>query len=157
MKDLKSYIVESSTRYEKIVKQSVDDIAAAAMENIYWDFLKNASDFNKCKEHEISWILNLANCDNCSYLPDDEIKNSFSIKDIIKRYGKHNCPDVVDKWVEENWDEYLDENTVEALNNFFDEGSILGKKQLNGGRWEAFRGFQISVFNSVVNKIKKNL
>ena len=67
------------------------------------------------------------------------------------------CVDVIEDWVEENWEEYLDEDTVDALHDLFDMGGILGKRQLNGGRFEAFRDFQILVEDNVITKIKDAL
>ena len=79
------------------------------------------------------------------------------IKDIFQKKKHIHCVDVIDQWVEDNWDEYLDEDTVDALNDFFDMGGILGKKQLNGGRFESFRSFQMLVASKVINQIKETL
>lgn len=154
MKDLKDYIVESTAGLEKIAKQAIDELADAAMENLYWDFLKNAVDLNKCKDIDITYMIDLV-ADN-ERLLDKWENEEFSIKEVLKKY-KYNVVDAIEHFVEENWEDYLDEDVVEALNDFFDIGGIVGKKSLMGGRYEAFRDFQIKVSAAVVEKIKKAL
>ena len=154
MIDLKSYIVESTARLEKIAKKAVEDLADAAMENIYWEFLKNAVDLKNCKDIDITYIIDLVT-DN-ERLLDKWENEEFSIKDILKKY-KYNVVDAIEQFVEENWEDYLDEDEVEALNDFFDIGGIIDKKSLMGGRYEAFRDFQMKVSAAVVEKIKKAL
>ena len=142
-------------RLAETAKSAAAELADAVIESIAWDFLKNATDIDECDNAEISWIISLANDDPyfCKNL-DAEL---YSIKDIFQKKKHIRCVDVIDQWVEENWDEYLDEDTVDALNDLFDMGGILGKKQLNGGRFEAFRDFQILVEDNVINKIKETL
>lgn len=139
----------------KTAKSAAVQLADGVLENISWDFLKNATDLGECDNTKISWIISLANDDVyfCKNL-DAEL---YSIKEIFQQKKHIRCVDVIEKWVEENWEEYLDEDTVDALNDFFDMGGILGKKQLNGGRFEAFREFQILVEDNVINKIKETL
>ena len=152
--------MNEDSKYDRLVdtmNRAAEELSTAVMEDIYWDFLSNASDLNVCDDIEISHIIDLANCDRFSYLLDEELVNTFSIKDIIKKYGRQSCPDAVDKWVEENWEDCLDKDTVDALYDFFDVGGILGKRDLNGGSWEAFRDFQIAVSNNVISKIKATL
>ena len=154
MIDLKSYIVESTARLERIAKKAVEDLADAAMENISWEFLKNAVDFKSCKDIDITYMIDLVT-DN-ERLLDKWENEEFSIKDVLKKY-KYNVVDAIEQFVEENWEDYLDEDEVEALNDFFDIGGIIDKKALMGGRYEAFRDFQMKVSAVVVEKIKKAL
>lgn len=154
MIDLKSYIVESTARLERIAKKAVEDLADAAMENIYWEFLKNAVDFKNCKDIDITYMIDLVT-DN-ERLLDKWENEEFSIKDVLKKY-KYNVVDAIEQFVEENWEDYLDETEVESLNDFFDIGGIIDKKALMGGRYEAFRDFQMKVSAAVVEKIKKAL
>lgn len=158
MIDLKSYIVESTVestaRLEKIAKQAIDELADVAMENIYWEFLKNASDFNRCKDSDITYMIDLVADDE--RLLDKWENEEFSIKDVLKKY-KYNVVDAIEQFVEENWEDYLDEDVVESLNDFFDVGGIVNKRALCGGRYEAFRDFQMKISAAVVEKIKKTL
>ena len=149
---------EQYSAYNKLTetaKSAAAELATAVMEAIEWDFLKNATDLDECDNAEISWIISLANDD--PHFCQDLDAELYSIKDIFQKKKPIRCVDVIDQWVKENWDEYLDEDTVDALNDFFDMGGILGKKQLNGGRFEDFREFQILVEDNVINKIKESL
>ena len=139
----------------KTAKSAAEQLAIEVLENISWDFLKNATDLDECDNNEITWIISLANDD--TYFCKDLNAELYSIKDIFQKKKHIRCVDVIDQWVEENWQEFLDEDTVDALNDLFDMGGILGKKQLNGGRFEAFRDFQILVEENVINKIKEAL
>lgn len=142
-------------RLETTVEAAADELIEYVMENIYWDFLKNATDLNECDDDDITFIISLAN--NDKYLLED-LSEPFSIAHIIQM-KKHinNYIDVIDEWVEENWDDYLQEETVDALYDFFDIGGTLGKNELGGGRYEAFRSFQMLVASKVINQIKENL
>lgn len=153
MKNLKT-ILESNIRLERIAKKAVEVLADAAIENVYWDFLKNAVDFKNCKDSEITYMIDLATANE--RLLDKWENEEFSIKDVLKKY-KYNVVDAIEQFVEENWEEYLDEYDVESLNDFFDIGGIIDKKSLMGGRYEAFRDFQMKVSTAVVEKIKKTL
>ena len=145
----------SHNRLTKTAKSAAAELAEAVMENIAWDFLKNATDIDECDNEEISWIISLANDD--PYFCKDLDAELYSIKEIFQEKKHIRCVDVIEQWVEDNWNEYLDEDTVDALNDFFDIGGILGKRQLNGGRFEAFRDFQILVEDNVITKIKEAL
>jgi hypothetical protein len=122
------------------------------LENIEWEFLKNAVDFNDCDEQEISQIISLANCDE--YLLNELSNDSFSIKDVIKTH-KQNCTNVIDTWVKENWEDYLDEPEVYWIYDILDVNRVLGKRKLNGGEYESFGEFQMAVTINVINKIKE--
>ena len=145
----------SYNRIEKIVKSSADKLADIALDNIDWEFLKNATDLNECDETDISRIISLAN--NDTYLIDELNEAPYNIQDICNKEKHVECIDAIDSWVEENWEDYLEEDAIEALHDYFDIGGIVGKKQLNGGRFESFRDFQILVSSNVINKIKENL
>jgi hypothetical protein len=155
MIDLKSYIVESTARLERIAKKAVEDLADAVMGDIDWEFLKNATDLNKCDYVDVTWIISLANDDN--YFLDTLNAEPYSIEDMFKKKKHIRCVDIVDQWVEDNWEDYLDEDVVDALNDLFDIGGIIDKRSLGGGRYEAFRDFQIKISKAVVEKIKKAL
>lgn len=143
-------------RLEKTVQDAAEELAIKALEEFDWDFLEHATDLQECDRFMITWAISMIN--GRDYLSRKDIDNlyehDFSIKDLFKQKKHIRCVDIIDEWVEDNWEE-LDENTVESLNDFFDMGGILGKKQLNGGRFEAFRDFQILVSDIAVNKIKE--
>lgn len=139
----------------KTAKSAAEQLADEVLENIYWDFLKNATDLDECDNNEITWIISLANDDQ--YFRNDLDAELYSIKDIFQKKKHIRCVDVIDQWVDDNWDEFLDEDTVDALYDLFDTGGILGKRQLNGGRFESYKEFQMLVSDIAVSKIKESL
>lgn len=141
-------------RLETTVEAAADELVEYVLDDIYWDFLKNATDLNECDDDDITFIISLAN--NDKYLLED-LDEPFSIAEIIQKKKHINYIDIIDQWVEENWEDYLQEETVDALYDFFDIGGTLGKNELGGGRYESFRGFQMLVTNKVINKIKESL
>lgn len=139
----------------KTAKSAAEQLADEVLENIYWDFLKNATDLDECDNNEITWIISLANDDQ--YFRNDLDAALYSIEDIFQKKKHIRCVDVIDQWVDDNWDEFLDEDTVDALYDLFDTGGILGKRQLNGGRFESYKEFQMLVSDIAVSKIKESL
>jgi hypothetical protein len=139
----------------KTAKSAAEQLADGVLEDIYWDFLKNATDLDESDNNEITWIISLANDDQ--YFLNNLDAALYSIKDIFQKKKHIRCVDVIDQWVDDNWEEFLDEDTVDALRDLFDTGGILGKKQLNGGRFESYRDFQMLVADNVINKIKESL
>ena len=149
---------EEYTAFNKLMKtakSAAEKLADGVIENIYWDFLKNATDLDECDNSEISWIISLANDDE--YSLNDLNSAPYSIKDIFQKKKHIRCVDVIDQWVDDNWEEFLDENTVDALRDLFNTEAILGKNKLNGGRYESYREFQILVTDNTINKIKESL
>lgn len=146
---------KSLDKLTKTAKSAAEQLANEVLENIYWDFLKNATDLDECDNNEITWIISLANDDQ--YFRNDLDAALYSIEDIFQKKKHIRCVDVIDQWVDDNWDEFLDEDTVDALYDLFDTGGILGKRQLNGGRYESYRGFQMLVSDIAISKIKETL
>lgn len=147
---------EEYSAYNKLAettKVAAAALADAVLENIAWDFLENANDINDADKEEITFIIDLANDDK--YFLNKLNKDHYSIKEIFQEKKHINTIDIIETWVEDNWEDYLNEDTVDALNDFFDMGGIIGKRQLNGGRFEAFREFQILVSDIAVSKIKE--
>jgi hypothetical protein len=144
-------------RLEDTVKTAAETLADNILKEFDLNFLNNATDLQECDGYEISWIISMVNGDGFSMKEIDDLdEHNFSIKDIFLKKKHINHRDIIDQWVEDNWED-LDEDTVDALNDYFDMGGILGKKQLNGGRYEAFRNFQMLVADNVINKIKESL
>jgi hypothetical protein len=139
----------------KTAKSAAEQLADGVLEDIYWDFLKNATDLDESDNNEITWIISLANDDQ--YFFNDLNAALYSIKDIFQKKKHIRCVDVIDQWVDDNWEEFLDEDTVDALHDLFDTGGILGKRQLNGGRYESYRDFQMLVSDIAIIKIKESL
>lgn len=148
-------MTQTFNKLTMIAKYAGDQLAVGVLEDIDWEFLKNATDLKECDNNEITWIISVANDDK--YFLDDLNSALYSIKDIFQKKKHIRCVDVIDQWVDDNWEDYLDEDTVDALYDLFDIGGILGKKQLNGGRYESYREFQMLVSDIVISKIKESL
>lgn len=149
---------ESFNKLTMTAKSAGEQLAVGVMEDIDWDFLKNATDLYDCDNLYITWIISVVNDNN--FFHKQFISNlynaPYSIKDVFQKEHS-NYIDVIDKWVDDNWEDYLDEDTVNALYDIFDIGGILGKNRLNGGRYESYREFQMLVSDIVIGKIKESL
>lgn len=148
-------MTQTFNKLTMIAKSAGDQLAVGVLEDIDWEFLKNATDLNECDNNEITWIISVANHDK--YFLNDLSSAIYSIKDIFQKKKHIRCVDAIDQWVDDNWEDYLDEDTVDALYDLFDIGGILGKYQLNGGRYESYRKFQMLVSDIVISKIKESL
>ena len=148
-------MTQTFNKLTMIAKYAGDQLAVGVLEDIDWEFLKNATDLNECDNNEITWIISVANDDK--YFLDDLNSALYSIKDIFQKKKHIRCVDVIDQWVDDNWEDYLDEDTVDALYDLFNIGGILGKNKLNGGRYESYREFQMLVSDIVISKIKESL
>ena len=67
----------------KTAKSAAEQLADEVLENIYWDFLKNATDLDECDNNEITWIISLANDDQ--YFRNDLDAALYSIEDIFQK------------------------------------------------------------------------
>ena len=141
-------------RITTIVKSAAEKLADSILKDLDWEFLQNATDLNTCEYDDIARIISLVQDDN--YLSEELTEEPFSIEDICNQKKHYECVDAIDEWVEENWEDYLDENSIDALYDLFDTGGILDKDLLNGGRFESFRDFQNLVSENVINKIKES-
>lgn len=155
MRSLVQYINESKGNITKLVDKAIEDMANNVMDNIDYEFLSNATDFETCKDNYIVCVLNLVA--NNKHLAQRLSSESFSINDIFKKYKHVNALSVIDTYVEDSWQDDLDEDIVDALNDLFDTAGVVNKIMLNGGRFESFRDFQIAIEHNVINKIRKSI
>ena len=81
---------------------------------------------------------------------------SIALRIFSKR--KHiRCTNAINQWVDYNWKEFLDEDTVNALYDLFGTEPILGKNKLNDKQYESYIEFQTLVADNAINKIKESL
>ena len=139
----------------KTAKSAAEKLADGVLENIYWNFLKNATDLDECDNNEITWIISLANDDE--YFLNDLDSALYSIKDIFQKKKHIRCTNAINQWVDYNWEEYLDEDTVNALYDLFGAEPTLGKNKLNDKQYESYIEFQTLVADNTINKIKESL
>jgi hypothetical protein len=145
----------ASNRIENTVRTAAVKLSDEVLKNIYWEFLKNATDINECDELDIAFVLSLAN--NDKYIREELEENPYSIKEVYEQNKHINLIDIVDSWVEENWENVLDEHEVDTIYDFIEIGGVLGKEYLNGGKVESFGDLQRLVLSNVINQIKVNL
>lgn len=145
----------ASNRIENTVRTAAVKLADEVLKNIYWEFLKNATDINECDELDIAFVLNLANDDE--YIREELEQNPYSIKEVYEKNKQINLIDVVDSWVEENWEDVLNKHEVDTIYNFIEIGGALSKEYLNGGKVESFGDLKRLVLSNVINQIKVNL
>jgi hypothetical protein len=159
------YRLEQMKRLAATVESAAMQLANTIVENdiIYWDFLKNATDFNEVFNEPsgdvmIEWLINRANSD-CIYTFFNHFKElePFSIQALWDECCVHSEIPVIDKLVENHLEDYLDEYTIECINDYIDIGGILGSDELMGGSYETFRDFQSLVLTNVLNKIKEKI
>jgi hypothetical protein len=160
------YRLEQMKRLAESVESAAMELANTIVENdvIYWDFLKNATDFNEVFNQPsgdvmIEWMINRAN--NREHIDTFfnhfmELK-PFSIQEEWDDCYHHEEMPVIDELVENHLEDYLDEYTIECINDYIDIGGILGSDELMGGSYETFRDFQSLVLDNVLNKIKENI
>lgn len=160
------YRLEQMKRLAAGVELAAMELANIIVNNdcIYWEFLKNATDFNEVFNEpsgdiKIEWLINRANRREGidTFFNHFMELEPFSIQELWDDYCVHSEIPIIDEWVENNWEDYLDETTVECIHNYIDIGGILGSDDLMGGSYETFRNFQISVLNNVLNIIKEKI
>lgn len=109
-----------------------------------WEFLKNATDYEVCDADDISQILDITYYDyhhlRGSLLKELE-ENPFRIKEVCRKYTNYH---VIGDWVKDNWEDYLDEYTVDT---FYEKLNIQG----------IMNDFIKLVEKNVYDKIKENI
>lgn len=160
------YRLEQMKRLAESVESAAMEFANIIVENdvIYWDFLKNATDFNEIFNQPsgdvmIEWMINRANQREHidTFFNDFMELKPFSIQEEWDDCYHHYEMPVIDKLVENHLEDYLDEYTIESINDYIDIGGILGSDELMGGSYETFRDFQSLVLDNVLNKIKEKI
>lgn len=160
------YRLDQMKRIAAGVELAAMQLANTIVENdvIYWDFLKNATDFNEVFNEPsgdvmIEWMINRANRRegiDTFFNHFMELK-PFSIQEEWDDYCVHSEIPIIDELVENNLEDYLDEYTIECIHDYIDIGGILGSDELMGGSYETFRDFQSLVLTNVLNKIKEKI
>lgn len=160
------YRLDQMKRLAETVESAAMQFANTIVENdvIYWNFLKNATDFNEVFNEPsgdimIEWMINRANSrEHIDVFFDHFMElEPFSIQEEWDDYCRHDKISIIDKLVENHLEDYLDEYTIECINDYVDIGGILGSDELNGGSYETFRDFQSLVLTNVLNKIKEKI
>lgn len=160
------YRLEQMKRLAETIESAAMQLANTIVENdvIYWDFLKNATDFNEVFNEPsgdvmIEWMINRANSREHidTFFSHFMELEPFSIQEEWDDYCHHSEIPIIDKLVENHLEDYLDEYTIECINDYVDIGGILGSDEFMGGSYETFRDFQSLVLTNVLNKIKENI
>lgn len=134
---------------ERTMKSAADKLANIIFDEfIDWEFLKNATDYDVCDEDDISRILDITSYDyhhSRGELLKELDEKPFSIKDICSKYTHINkCNHIIGDWVKDNWEDYLDTNTIDT---FYEKLDIQG----------IMSDFIKMVEKNVYDKIKENI
>lgn len=136
---------------DKLFAKAIDTMADYAIEQfVDSDDLVNATDLNECDADDIQYFYDILY--NTWFEPEEG--KSFSIKEIIKsnRGSRHS---VFEDYAEENWEEFLDDDLIEAIYDRINVGKIVGKYCYGGGGFEVERDFELAVKDKVAEKIKE--
>ena len=136
---------------DKLLAKAIDTMADYAIEQfVDFDDFVNATDLQECDGDDIQYFYDIEY--NDGYEPEEG--EPFSIKYFVKRHRKPRCS-IFENYVEENWEEFLDDDLVEAIYDRIDVGKIVGKYCYGGGGFEVERDFQIGVTDRIAEKIKE--
>ena len=137
---------------DKLFAKAIDTMADYAIDQfVDYDDFENATDLQECDGDYIQMFYDILS--RTWYEPEED--EPFSIKEFVKRHiGKSHYP-VFEHYVEDNWEEFLDDDLIEAIEDRIKVGNVVGKYCYGGGGFEVERDFQIGVTDRVAEKIKE--
>ena len=150
-KVIKEYDLSSwSNENDGLFSQTIDKMADYVLENIGADYFENAIDLNECDGDDIERLL--------SCVDDVEtgiFDKPYRIKAIVSKYCGRQYVPVMEQMVEENYQDVLDGDLLDAVYDRYDVQSVTGKNMYGGGGYETIKDLSIAVKNKVADKIKK--
>ena len=150
--DLNAWIKKNDELYEKAVGIMADEVIDYF---VCSDDLINATDLQECDGDHIQRFYDVQI--NYNRYPEDD--EPFSIKDFIdlKKHGwcHYLLYSPFEKYVSENWEDALDEELVEAIQDRVKVGEIVGKYCYGGGGYEVQRDLELDVVEKIAEKLKE--
>lgn len=139
---------------DKLFAKAIDTMADYAIEEfVYYPDFDNATDLQECDGEDIQMFYDITSRGWSSCEPEED--EPFSVKEFIKsKLGKSHFP-IFERYVHENWEEFLEDNLVEAINDRIKVGMIVDKCCLGGGGFEVERDLELGVRDKVAEKIKE--
>ena len=135
---------------DKLLAKAIDTMADYAIEQfVDFDDFVNATDLQECDGDDIQYFCDIEY--NDGYEPEEN--EPFSIKDFIKRHWSRHS--IFEDYVKENWEEFLDDDLIEAIEDRIKVGKVVGKYCYGGGGFEVERDFELAVKDKVAEKIKE--
>lgn len=137
---------------DALFAKAIDIMADYVIEQfVYYPDFDNATDLQECDGDDIQYFCDIEY--NDGYEPEEN--EPFSIKEFVKhhKYLRHS---IFEKYVEENWEDFLEDDLIEAINDRIKVGMIVDKYCYGGGGFEVERDFQLGVVDKVAEKIKEN-
>ena len=141
---------------DEVMRHAIETLSDAVMhEYVCDDDLVNATDLDACTIGDIEDFYDIT-CAGGYPLHDtmtDELSSPFSVKAFNKKYRNRKKFPIFEDFVKDNWEDILDEETVDAIYDRRDVGSIVDKNAYGGGGFEVMRGLEIAVSKNVAQKI----
>lgn len=139
---------------DKLFAKAINIMADRTIEEfVYYPDFDNVTDLQECDGDDIQMFYDCISRGWPSCEPEEGEK--FSVKEFVKSHIGHTFFPLFEKYVEENWEDFLDDDLIEAINDRIKVGMIVDKYCLGGGGFEVERDFQLGVVNKVAEKIKE--
>ena len=111
---------------------------------------KNAIDLNECDGDDIQELLSCV--DN---IGTDIFDKPYKIKSLIPKCCSKYYRPVIEELVEEDYQDVLDDELLDAVYDRYDVQSIVNKNAYGGGGYEVLKQFSNAVKERVADKLKE--
>ena len=135
---------------EDLFLRAVERMTDYVLENIGTDYFENAIDLNECDGDDIQELLSCV--DN---IGTDIFDKPYKIKSLISKYCSKYYRPVIEELVEENYQDVLDDELLDAVYDRYDVQSIVNKNAYGGGGYEVLKQFSNAVKDRVADKLKE--
>ena len=138
-------------KYEQIVSKMADFIIEDEIDDCTISVFKYATDLNKCDYIDVQIFVGLLDID---VVPSEN--ETFSIKKFNKDnkfYASYNR-DPFEQLVKDNWQDWLDEDEVEFIEDSYNVACVTDKYCYGGGGFEFIADFAIDVAKKIEEFIK---
>ena len=136
---------------DDLYSQAVDVMTEAVLDEYGFDeVLCDATDLQECDSDDIQNFCSLWADGN---ITDEDLEDGFSIKELISQQRPNSS--VIEDFVEENYQDVLPDELLDAIYDRKDVSSIVNKRQYGGGGFETIRDFALDVVEKVANEAKK--
>ena len=142
-----------SSSNDDAVQTAINLLSQAAIKEIVGDdvdFLKNATDLQKCDYFDIQLFFSIDNSDIW-----DIVERPFSIKKVNKKYDYFSVGDVFEDFVKDNFQYVLPPDLIEKLYDRQNVASITHSDYYGGGSFEVMRDIELGTAKKITQTIKQ--